>query len=78
MNTEIVRGKGYFSARRDREIVANGGFFCQACLVGKPAGEQSPDPRYCQGCCKFLFEEAEFLPDGKRPRWIPRTTRNAV
>lgn len=51
--------KGYFSSARDAAIIARNGFFCQACLMGKPAREQSPDPRYCKGCCDFLLKEAE-------------------
>ena len=51
----------YFDSRRDAEIIAAGGFFCQACLVGKPATERSPDLRYCQGCYEFLKEESERI-----------------
>ena len=64
--------KGYFSAERDRAITDAGGFFCYACLVGKLTVEQSPDPRYCQGCYEFLLKEAEMLSPNKRPKWIPK------
>lgn len=47
-------------------------FFCQTCLEDKPIGVQSPDLRYCQGCYIFLLNEAEILPAGKRPAWIPK------
>lgn len=47
----------YFDSRRDAEVITAGGFFCQACLVGKPVEERSMDSRYCQGCYEFLKEE---------------------
>ena len=52
--------KRYFDIKEDIQIINAGGFFCQACLVGKPAQEQSSDPRYCQGCYEFLLKEAEM------------------
>ncbi len=55
----------------DLEIIRAGGFFCQTCIVAKPASEQSPDERYCQGCYALLLKEAEMLSPGKRPAWIP-------
>lgn len=55
----------YFDSRRDAEVITAGGFFCQACLVGKPAEERSVDSRYCQGCHEFLKEETEKV--------VPRT-----
>ena len=61
----------YFSAARDRAIIEAGGFWCHACLVGKLASEQSPDPRYCQGCYEFLLKEAELLGRVKKPSWAP-------
>lgn len=64
--------KGYFDVKRDVEITNAGGFFCEACLVGKPVEEQSSDPRYCQGCYVFLLNEAEILPTAKRPAWTPK------
>ena len=67
-----MQNNGYFSAEPDREIINAGSFFCHACLVGKPASELSPDPRYCQDCYDFLLKEAEMLPDNKRPKWVPR------
>ena len=47
-------------------------FFCSTCLEDKDRKELSPDPRYCQGCYDFLLKEAEMLPGGKRPAWIPK------
>jgi len=47
-------------------------FFCFTCLEDKDRKELSPDPRYCQGCYDFLLKEAEILPGGKRPAWIPK------
>ena len=53
-------------------------FYCHACLMDKPANEQSPDPRYCQGCFDFLTKEAELLPGGKRPSWKPKIDAGKV
>jgi hypothetical protein len=50
-------GNYHFDVKQDIAIINAGGFFCHACLVGKPAKDQSPDPRYCTYCCKFLLEE---------------------
>ena len=47
-------------------------FYCFTCLEDKNRNELSPDPRYCQSCYDFLFKEAESLPAGQRPSWIPR------
>jgi hypothetical protein len=63
---------GYFDTKRDIEIEKAGGFWCHTCLVSHPATEQSPDPRYCQGCYEFLLREAEMLSPGKYPKWIPK------
>ena len=63
---------GYFSIKGDFTIIKAGGFFCNACLAGKPVAEQSPDPHYCQRCYHFLIAEAELLSPGKRPAWIPK------
>lgn len=61
-----------FSVITDKTIIETGGFFCKACLVGKPAGEKSPNPRYCQDCYDFLLKEAELLPPKtKKPIWEP-------
>jgi transcriptional regulator with XRE-family HTH domain len=56
-------------------------FYCHACLEAKTIGEQSPDPRYCQGCCEFLLQEAcianGIISDfeiGKRQPW-PKARR---
>jgi len=67
----------YFDIKRDNEIEKNGGFFCHACVVGKPASEQSPDQRYCQGCYEFLLHEASLLNPRNRPRWVPRAAEQA-
>ena len=72
-------GNKYFNAKRDRELIAAGThFFCHACLVAKPASEQSPDERYCQGSYEFLLKEAKLLPATKHPKWIPKSHSNAV
>jgi len=64
--------EGYFSIKRDLEIVRDGGFMCFACSVGKEASEQSPDKRYCQGCYAFLLAEAALLsPNRGKPSWVP-------
>ena len=69
-------GHKHFDSRRDREIIEAGGFFCEACAVGKPASEQSPDPRYCHGCYDFLLKEAEMLTGHvKKATWIPVTLK---
>ncbi len=65
----------YFDTKCDTAIINIGGFFCHACLVGSPTTEASPDPRYCQGCFKFLLKGAEILSSGKRPAWIPKATK---
>ncbi len=62
----------YFDIKCDLEIIRTGGFFCCACVVGKPAEEQSPDPRYCRDCYELLLKEAKLLPVKKRPGWIPK------
>lgn len=69
--------KGYFNSRYDVKVVNNGGFFCEACLIGKPLEEQSPDPRYCQSCYVFLLHESELIPLSSRPAWIPKRPFNA-
>lgn len=66
---------GYFSIKRDNEIIAAGDFFCQACVVGKPLDDQSPDPRYCISCYEVLLKEAELLDPHHRPKWIPKQPR---
>jgi len=70
---EAMPGKGYFDIKRDIELEKAGGFWCDACLVTKPATEQSPDCRYCQGCFGLLLKEAVLLrPQQRRPEWLPR------
>ncbi len=63
---------GYFDVKHDTEIINAGGFFCQACLVGKPAVEISPDPRYCQTCYDFLLKEAEMDSGRRDGDWKPK------
>ena len=65
-----------FNVKQDIEIEKAGGFWCEACLTGKPAAEQSPDPRYCHGCYEFLKAEAKLLPRTKRPVWIPKAEKD--
>lgn len=61
-----------FSIKQDIEIEKAGGFWCQGCLIGKPAGEQSDDPKYCHECFKFFLDEAELLPETRgKPYWVP-------
>lgn len=62
---------GYFDVKRNIAIINAGGFFCQGCLVGKPTGEVSPDPRYCQGCYEFLLKEAEMDSGRRSGDWKP-------
>jgi len=67
--------EGQFNIKRDISIVNNGGFFCEACLVGKAPEEQSIDPRYCQSCYDFLMEEAKQVTRWKTPEWVPVVPR---
>lgn len=60
-----------FATDRDRAIIEAGGFFCEACLVGKPLDDVSPNPRYCLGCYEVLSAEAKLLGRGKKPSWLP-------
>jgi len=62
---------GYFDTKRDIAIFNDGGFFCQACLMGKSAAEQSPDQRYCQLCYDILLKEVEMLTGHQRAEWKP-------
>jgi hypothetical protein len=64
----------YFDIKRDNELIAAGThFWCQTCLMARPLDDQSPDPRYCQGCYDFLCKEAEMLPPKRgRPQWVPK------
>ena len=63
---------GYFSIAKDREVIEDGGFFCGACLVGKPASEQSLDYRCCQDCYMLLQKESQLLTGRSRLAWIPK------
>ncbi len=65
--------EGYFSIKRDNELIASGShFWCKACVVAKPLDDISPDVRYCQGCYDILLKEAELLPTNKRAAWMPK------
>jgi len=65
-----------FDAKRDAELVAAGThFWCQGCFLARPLSEQSPDPRYCQGCHDFLLEEAEM--QNTRKAWMPKPAKKA-
>ena len=64
-----MSNNGYFNIQGDNIYP----FFCQACLVGKPLDDASPDSRYCQGCYDYLLKEADMLSSGKCPKWIPKT-----
>ena len=65
--------EGYFSIKRDNELIAAGThFWCQACVVARPLVEQSPDPRYCLSCYEVLKTEAGLLAGRKKPTWVPR------
>ena len=62
--------EAYFSIERDNQIIREEGFWCEACLVGKPA-EQSPDHRYCKDCYVLLLRETKLLLGRHRPAWVP-------
>jgi len=64
-----------FDIKRDIEIVDAGGFSCYACLIGKPAIEQSPDPRYCQNCYELLMKEMAMLNPRDKPKWVPKNQK---
>ena len=80
VSSEVAQAPSrYFDIEHDGAIINAGGFWCGACLFGKPGSNtRSPDPRYCQDCYGLLLKEAEILPQGKRPAWIPRATRATV
>lgn len=55
-----------FDIKRDNQMINAGThFWCSGCLVAKSKSEQSPDPRYCQGCYELLSGEkkANDAPD---------------
>ena len=62
----------YFDVNQDFAVIKDGGFFCQACLIGKDKTAISPDPRYCQDCYDFLVDEAEILTGHSRVDWKPK------
>ena len=66
------RNEGYFDTKRDIEIINAGGFFCLACLVGKPASMLSPDSRYCRFCYELLLEEAGMDTSRRDSDWKPQ------
>jgi hypothetical protein len=61
--------RGIFNSDRDKEVIDAGGFFCQACSVGKPASEKSPDLKYCQDCCYGVIEDEKHKPRGESWYW---------
>jgi len=62
--------RNYFDIERDNQFPC----FCEACLVGKPLDDMSPDPRYCLNCFEFLTQEAELITG--RPKWIPKPQKH--
>lgn len=66
---EKLVGKRYFDVHRDFAVIKDGGFFCQACLIGKDKTAVSSDPRYCQDCYDFLCEALET---GHHSAWTPK------
>ena len=46
-----------FNIKEDVKISNNGGFFCQACICGRPEEERSKDERYCLECYDILKGE---------------------
>lgn len=69
-----MSNKDYFNLERDSKIIKAGGFFCNACLTGKPTSGRSPDLHYCQGCYDVLLKEVNMLiasDKRHRPSWIP-------
>lgn len=69
---EKLVGNRYFDITQDLMVIKDGGFFCQACLMGKDTTAISPDPRYCQDCYDFLVDEAEILTGHSRVDWKPK------
>ena len=54
-------------------------FWCKACLDNKRMSQQSPDPRYCQGCFDCLVSEARMLDERgitKKADWMPKIGRD--
>ena len=69
---KTMPASGYFDSKRDKVVIGGGDFWCHACLVGKPASESSPDPRYCQPCYVFLLREAEMDSGRRGDDWKPK------
>jgi len=61
-----------FDIGRDIKVIEDGGFFCQACLVGKDKATMSPDPRYCQDCYDVLREAMETDTRWSRSASMPK------
>ena len=56
-----------FDIKEDVRIVNEGGFFCEACLIGKPEVERSNrDIRYCKECRASIDKEQR---GGARDYW---------
>ena len=68
----------YFDINFDNSIANDGGFFCEACLMGRSAGEQSPDPRYCRSCYEFLCKEVGMDTRKRGVDWHPRAKRTLI
>lgn len=69
-----------FDPTRDKALIKAGThFYCQGHLGARPLEERSPDPRYCQGCCDFLIQEAETMGGHSgKASWIPKIDGTAV
>ena len=90
-SSEVAKAPSrYFDIKHDGAIINAGGFWCEACLIGKPGSDTSPDPRYCQDCYGFLLKEGNYrrasaqhgfqeLPDpGNAGRCYERVERCAI
>lgn len=66
-----------FDIRKDRQAIAEGGFFCLACLLGKPSNDESPDSRYCKECFLVLEAEAAMVKKQKA-KWVPGSLTGIV
>ncbi len=61
-----------FGIVRDIKIIEDGGFFCQACVVGKQKAAISSDPRYCQDCFDVLRELMKTDTRWSHSAWMPK------
>ena len=66
---EKLVGNQYFDVHQDFAVIKDGGFFCEACLIGKDQTALSSDPRYCQDCYDFLREAMETE---RHSAWTPK------